>query len=212
MRSTSSITPARLALLATAALLLGACATGPKTFSNQSPGGNFAGYQSYNFADRLGTDDDPEIRSLLSQYLISEISAQMNSRGYRFAETDADISFNLNLVTQEKIRSTGGSSFGGYYGRGFYHPFYNPYYYGGYGGYDYNNRIIQYTEGTLSVAIIDNATRNIVWEGVSIRRINDEVRENLGAAVKTAVSEMFERYPYVAGSGVAQQMRVGDNN
>lgn len=196
-------------LLALASLLLGACATGPKTFSNEGPGGNFGAYQSYNFAERLGTDDDPEVRSLLSQFLISEISSQMNSRGYRFAEGDTDITIALGLVTQEKIRSTGSTGFGGYYGRGY--PFGFPYYggYGGYGGYDTGNRIVQYTEGTLSVAIVDNSTRAIVWEGISINRINDDVRDNLGATVKTAISEMFARYPYVAGSA-AQRTLVGE--
>jgi len=44
----------------------------------------------------------------------------------------------------------------------------------------------------------DTNSQQVVWEGISISRITDDVRENLGAAVKEAVTEMFAQFPYYA--------------
>jgi len=161
-------TALRAILLLVATIGITACSTYPKTFSNESPIADFSDYKTYNFAAVLGTDDDKEVRSLLTQYLVSEISEQMGNRGYVYQADDADVSFNFDLLTQEKIRSTPSANVNAFYG-------YGGYPYGiGYPGFGYGGgwgggwgggggeRIIQYTEGSLYVSIIDNATRGVV--------------------------------------------------
>lgn len=212
-------TALRAMLLLATALGLTACATYPKSFSNESPIADFSDYKSYNFAAVLGTDYDKEVRSLLTQYLVSEIGEQMANRGYVYQEDNADVSFNFDLITQEKIRSRPsggigyggfGPGYGGFYGGygGFYGNGFGPGFgYGGFGG-GFDNRIVQYTEGSLYVSIIDNATRGVVWEGVSVSRINDEVLGNLGLSIKNAITGMFEQFPYfAAGSARAAWLK-----
>lgn len=215
---------ARVATLVVVAAGLAACSTYPKTFSNESPIANFGGYQTYSFDKALGTDGDKEVRSLLTQYLIAEISEQMRSRGYVYQEEGADISFNFDLITQEKIRSQPSAAAGGFYGPGafgypyaFGYPGFYPGFGYGYGGLGYpgvgwgagwggGQRIIQYTEGSLYVSMIDNATRGVVWEGISVSRINDEVLENLGLSIRNAINGIFEQFPYSARGVVRPAM------
>jgi len=175
-----------------ALFMLTACSTGPVIFSNQSPMADFSKYSTYAFAETLETDDGKEVRSLLSQYLMSEISRQMGSRGYQQVDTDADLIIDFALMTKEKLRSVPSANVGGYYGRGGW-PGYG--YYGGYGN-DYH--ITQYTEGTLSLIMVDAKTSGVVWEAGSIGRITNEVRDNLQVAIETTIGEIFTRYPYSA--------------
>ena len=191
----------RALLLAAAVLLLGGCTAGPKVFTNESPIADFGRYSTYTFADDLGTDEGRDVRTLMSQYLIDEVSGQLDSRGYTFVEQDADLTVNFDMLTQEKLRSVPTASYGGYYGYGRYPGW------GYYGAYGDTYRITQFTEGSLSVTLIDSTTNGVVWEGIGVGRITDEVRENLGLSIREAVNLMFARFPYIAGSPapVAQQ-------
>ncbi len=175
-----------------AALLLSACTSGPVIFSNESPAANFGAYRTFSFAENLGTDDRSGVRSLLSQYLAREIALQMTERGYEQVNEDADLTFDFALVTKEKLRSVPTANFGGYYYGGY--PFYGGYY----GGYGDTYRITQYTEGTISIIMVDNATKGVVWEGCSVARMTDEVRDNLDLAARETVREIFSRFPYFA--------------
>ena len=187
-RDTSGNAPLR-AMAILSALLLSACSTGPVIFTNESPLADFAAYGSFTFVENPATDDREGVRSLLSQYLMSEITGQMVNRGYQPAGEDADLAFDFMLATKEKLRSVPSADFGGYYWGGYRHY-----------GYGYGNsyRITQYTEGTLRLVIIDKATNGIIWEGGSIKRVTDDVRDNLDLAVREAVTEIFSRYPYYA--------------
>jgi len=181
----------RSALLLLATVLLSACATSPRVFVNEAPNTQFDRYRTYTFAEKLGTDNKADVRSLMSQYLMIEVSGQLDRRGYQKVESDADVIIDFALVTEEKLRSTPSTSLGGFYGYGPY-PGYG--YYGGYGG----QRITQYTEGTLSVAVVDRKTMSVVWEGINISRITDAVREDMGGSAAAIIDEIFSRFPYRA--------------
>jgi hypothetical protein len=187
--------PRTIALLVAAAILLNACATTPRVFTNEAPNAQFDRYRTYAYAEKLGTDNNADVRSLLSQYLIIEVSRQLDSRGYQQVETDADVIVDFALVTKEKLRSTPSTSLGGFYGYGPY-PGYG--YYGNYGG---GQNITQYTEGTLSVAVVDRRTMSVAWEGINISRITDAVRENMGGNAAVVIDEIFARFPYRAAGG-----------
>ncbi len=185
------------ALLTLAAVITAGCATGPRVFSNTAPAADFDRYRTYSFAGQLGTDKRENVRSLLSQYLIVDVSRQLDSRGYQYVEDNADLIVDFAHITQEKLRSTPSGSVGGYYG-------YGPYPWYGYGAsYGDRYRITQYTEGTLSIAVVDAATKRVAWEGINIERITDDVCDNMAAAVTAAVDEIFTRFPYSAPATAA---------
>ena len=72
-----------------------------------------------------------------------------------------------------------------------------------YGGYD--TTTTQYTEGTLNIDLIDSASATLIWEGVTVGRITDKVRENLEEAVNSAIPEIMASYTQVASGFVPPQ-------
>lgn len=175
-----------LVILLTAAA--SGCATGPKIFSNQDPGANLANYRTYGFVQELSTDR-AEYSSLLSQYLRTATSRELEARGYRQA-AEPDLLVNFFINTKEKISSTTSPSpgFGGYYG-------YRGGYYGVWGGYD--TTVTQYTEGTLTIDLVDRSRGQLVWEGTAVGRVRDEARRNPQPAIDSVVSQIFAEYPVV---------------
>lgn len=170
-----------------AMLVVAGCATGPKIYTSKDPSADLAGFATYGFVAELGTDRQ-EYSSLLSQYLKASTARQLELRGYR-PSANPDLLVNFYVNTKEKVRSTQTPSAAGYYG-------YRYPYYGAWGGYE--TTVTQYTEGTLTVDLVDASEKQLVWEGTATGRITDEVRENLQPAVETAVSAIFAQYPIKA--------------
>jgi len=179
-----------------AATLLAACASSPKVFVNQDPNADLNSYSTYNYETPLGTDERSGYRSIVSNYLINAVDREMMVRGYTKSD-NPDLIINFYVHTQEKVKTTQSPSMGGgYYG-------YRGGYYGAYGGYD--TTVTQYTEGTLNVDIVDNTTDTLVWEGVTVGKITDKVRENLEEAANTAIAEILAKYTYTAEGFVPPQ-------
>lgn len=178
-------------LLIGLALLLAACASGPKITSDYDRSANFAAYRSFGFYDPLGTDQ-AGYESLVTQTLKAAVRQQMEARGYTYAETGADllVNFNARLAQRTDISQTPPTPM--YYGyrRGFY---------GGWGGYGYETRVDQYVEGTLNIDIIDAQRKQLVWEGVAVGRVTKKSQEDRQAAIRAAVAEIFAKYPFKAG-------------
>lgn len=176
------------------ALLVSGCASGPDIFVNEDPEANFANYNTYGFPPALSTDRASGYSSLLSQYLKTAVSQELDSRGYR-ESTNPDLEVNFYVHTQEKIKTTQTPTTTGYYGyRGGRYGTW-----GGYGGVAYETRVTQYTEGTLNVDLVDNKRDQLVWEAAMVGRVSKDARENLESRVNEAIAELFLEYPYRAG-------------
>jgi hypothetical protein len=157
-------------------------------FTNENPQAKFDSYKTYNYEAVLGTDEQKGYRSILSNHMIDAINIEMRSRGYALAD-NPNLIINFYVHTEEKIRTTTSPSMSGYYG-------YRSNRYGVYGGYD--TQVTQYTEGTLNIDLVDNAAHELAWEGVTVGRITNKVKENLTAAVHSAVAVIFEDFPHYA--------------
>ena len=57
----------------------------------------------------------------------------------------------------------------------------------------------QYTEGTLSIDLIDTARNQLVWEGIAVGRIRQSTLDDIQGAVNRVVPLIFQEYPYQAG-------------
>ena len=177
-----------------AAFVLAGCASGPKIYTNSHPQLDVRTYKTFSFANQLGTDQGHQ-RSIVSSHLMTATRTQLEARGYQHRAQGGQLMVDFNLVTKEKIssRTTSGPSFGmgGYYG-----------YRGGfYGTWDtYDTDITQYTEGTLRLDLVDASNDTLVWEGVAVGRLRDELREELEERANAVVGEMFAQFP---GAGPA---------
>ena len=170
-----------------AAFLLAGCASGPSIYVNTDPSASFAGYRTYNFMTPLGTDR-PGYSSVLSEYLRAAASRELEARGYQKSD-NPDLLVNFNVQTKEKIQSNtmpAGPAYGGYYG-------YRSGYYGTWGGYE--TQITQYTEGTLTVDVVDAARKQLAWDGTAIGRVREEARKNLQPAIDKVMAQIFEKFP-----------------
>jgi len=181
----------RIFLFAGMVFLLAACATGPTITADYDRSANFAAYRSFGFYEPLGTDQ-AGYESLITQTLKASVRQEMESRGYTYAETGADllVNFNGRLAQRTDVSQTPAPPM--YYGyrRGFY---------GGWGGYGYETRVDQYVEGTLNIDIVDAQRKQLVWEGVAVGRVGKKTQEERQAALRSAVAEIFAKYPFRAG-------------
>lgn len=192
MSSARSARPLRLWLAALAAVVLAGCASGPKLFVNEDPGADFASYRTFAFSTPLGTDS-PQYSSMLSTFLKDATRRELEGRGYRYVESDPDLLVNFYVKTKEKITSTSVPT-GPAYGAGYYG--YRGMNYGVWTGYE--TQVSQYTEGTLNIDLVDTRLKRLVWEGVAVGRVRDDIRENLKPAVDGVVTQVFAKYPHRA--------------
>ena len=175
-----------LILAGTAALVLSACATtsGPKVRIDADPTANMMSYGTYSFFAPFGTDRSGAATPL-GNSVKQSIRNEMDRRGVRYVESGGDLLVNAAVKSSEKTdvstMSVPDPYFGYRYGR------YDPWV-----GYNQETVVRQYTEGTLTV---DRARKQLVWSGAAFGRVTDKVRNNPQAAVTSAVSEIFARYP-----------------
>jgi len=184
---------ARLLVLAFAAALIGACASGPDLRSDYDKSVDFGQYRTYNFFADAGPDKT-QYQSLFTGYMIEAIDREMGSPGCTKSD-NPDLLVNFNANFQDKTRVTTTPSMGmGYYG-------YRGGYYGAWGGYGYGTEtnVTQYTEGTFNIDLVDARRKQLVWEAVAVGRIRDDTFDNLQQKVNDGVPQFFARYPFVAG-------------
>ncbi len=184
----------KLSLVAAVAIILTACSSGPKIYVNQDPNADLGGFKTFAFQTNLATDRADGTQSLLSQFFINATKDSLEKRGYTYSPNNPDLDVNFYVSTKEKIRSTSSPSAGGYYG-------YRGGYYGSYGGYE--TTVTQYTEGTVTIDLVNMSNNRLVWEGTAVGRISSDVRENLEEAVNGVVVEIFAKYPTQQGGGPA---------
>ncbi|NND57782.1 MAG: DUF4136 domain-containing protein [Xanthomonadales bacterium] len=145
-----------------AALLLSACASGPRIESNINPGTDFRSFQSYNFITPLGTDRSNGVRTPLSASLMAAMDGEMRQRG--LSKSDSPVllvDFAVSSTDRVQVRTTPNHSVQrSHWNRGFSTwP-------------SYSTSVRQYTEGSLIVDLIDPASNSLVAEGAATSRIS----------------------------------------
>lgn len=174
-----------------AALFAAGCATtsGPKTRIDYDKSADFSVYRTFGFPKETGTDRGG-YSTLVTSYLKSAMSSQMEARGYKYSEERPDLLVNFYMNTRERteLRPSPNASLGyGYYG----------YRYGLYTAwplYD-QDRTVTYKVGTLNIDIVDAEKKQLVWEGVAEGRVSDEELQNPKVAINAVVTELMRQYP-----------------
>ena len=176
-----------VALLA-AALFLAACESGPRVVTNAAPGFSLAGFQTFSYLQPLSTDNG-NVRTILSNELIDATTNELEMAGLRYVESGGDLLVNFVVATRETLQTRPSTGASVHHGRGRY---------GTWGGYSMSmstTEVVQRTEGTVAIDIIDAAQRQLVWEGAASGRVTDRVRENRAEAVNVAVREILAQFP-----------------
>ena len=182
-----------LAFLGAALLALGGCASVPDVRVAMDRSTDFTQYKTFAFASPLGTDRGG-YQSIVSKELKANTQREMEARGMRLVATAPQLLVNFSAAMTDKTRVTtepmfiGMDAGFGYYGYrgGMYAPW--PMYVD-------QTVVTQFKEGTLNIDVVDAARKQLVWEGVVTDRVTQEDLQNLPAAINTAVTAAFAKYP-----------------
>lgn len=174
-----------------AALLLCACAAGPRVTVDRDPAVEVARFETFAFFSPLGTDRGG-YQTLLSERLKAATRAGLEARGYRYDEANPQVLVNFGARTDERLEVTTFPGppppYLGYYG-------YRGGFYGGWPGYADRTVVDQYREGTISLDVVDAATRRLVWEGVAVARLGRSATRDPAAPVTAAVNAILAKFP-----------------
>jgi hypothetical protein len=184
-----------LAAIVVSQLLL-ACAT-PEIRTRSAPHADLAAYHTYAFVARPGTDRAGQ-RTPATHALEEVVQREMAARGYRLVATDPELLIDFHLSEQRQIHQEWGPTYGGDGTDAGYERYQslaqNPHS-GAPRQWDSGPDIQTYTEGTLTVDVIEGARNEVIWSGSAVGRTNPVARRDSGDALAHAVVEIFDHYP-----------------
>jgi hypothetical protein len=179
-------------LILVALIAMAACASNsssPRIITNSAPDFSLVNYKTFAYLQPLSTDRG-DVRSLTSAHLIEVTTRELEMSGLRFSESNPDLLINFVVSSRDTIRTRPSSTVSMHHGRGRY---------GTWGGYSLSmsaTEVVQGTEGSVDVDVIDASRNQLVWEGAAVGRITDSNRENLRGTLHQTVSDIFARFPY----------------
>jgi len=165
--------------------LMSACASGPTIITNSDPSADFMSLKTFDFMKPLSTDRG-NVQSLLSAQMIEATTAELEKLGMRHEQSNPDVLINFMLETQEQIRTRQGSTSVSMHRGGRY---------GMWGGTMSTPTIDQYTQGVLSIDMIDPVRNQLIWEGSATNRVTDRIRQNQEESVHNFVADIFAAFP-----------------
>lgn len=174
--------------LALIAISFAGCSSGPRIITNSDPSVDWTQYRTFGFFQTLGTDRNT-VRSIMSTQLMESTKREMEAAGFTFSEANPDLLINLVVTTRETLqtRPSSGASF--HHGRGRYGTW------SGWSASMSTTEVVQRTEGTLGVDIVDRARNQLVWEGAATKRVSDSTRRNQDQVLDDAIADIFAQFP-----------------
>jgi hypothetical protein len=187
----------RFAVTAVAVVLAAGCASTQRNVrSDYDRTADFSQYRTYGIMPEAGrSPTGGDYSTLVAKRIEAAVRREMEARGYAPSQTP-DLLVNFRVTVESKQDVTTVPSAGP--------PVYN-YRYGVYGGwpaYSYDTWVREYKEGTLLIDVVDARRQQLVWEAAGTGRVTKDKLDNLETTINNAVSALFERYPFRAGSGV----------
>ena len=170
------------------ALCLASCSTGPTIITNSDPSADWSQYRTFGFFNPLGTDRG-NVRSIVSNQLIESTTREMEKAGFRFAESQPDLLINFVLSTRETIQTRPSSSASMHHSRGRYSTW------SGWSMSASTTEVVQRTEGTLGIDIVDRARNQLVWEGAASKSVTESTRQNQAEVLDSAIADVFAQFP-----------------
>ena len=167
--------------------LLPAVATAQSVAYDYRQNQDFSRLKTYTFKD-VSKSDNP----FVDERIAAAIAAQLAARGLTRDDTDPDVYVSVRQTFDTEPRYTiYGSPWG--YGYGWGYP--------GFYGYDWNPwyttvEVKEIVVGTLTVDLKDVATDQLVWRGISVKRVHPMSKPSkVEKRINRRVSKMFEKYP-----------------
>jgi hypothetical protein len=173
--------------LAAAGLLaiLTACASKPVVRTQSAPALEIQKYQSFGFVEHPDTDK-ADYTTIVTRYLKDAVSREMVARGYTRSD-QPDLLVNFTTGSKDKVEGDPWPDVGlgwGRWSRGW-----------GWGGIWHGRDIRTVTEGSLTIDVVDQQHKELVWSGTAKGRVTTRDEDNPQSAIDKAVSAIFMKYP-----------------
>lgn len=189
----------RSILTLAALLLLAACASTPKVYSDFDPAQDFSQYTTFSWtsADPVIINSETPVSPLVVDRLKAAVKSIMEQKGYTFVDlrSTADIAITLTIGARDKIeiRQEPNVMYNNDWRWG------NRYWVGA-SAPAYTDRTIEYEEGTLAIDIFDVNRHAPVWHGVSEKRLKKDQRAGEASFINTAVENTLMVFPSQGGN------------
>jgi hypothetical protein len=176
-------TASALALATITVLVAGCAAPSVHVRVDHDPAHSIASYKTFGFHRQQSTDGI-HYSTLLTSHLKDSTRQQLERRGYVYSEDQPQllVNFIVSVERQQEVRATPVSSFAGVRAG-----------YRGWGAYDVTT--VTTRQGTLTIDLVDAASRSLVWQGIGEGAVSRKAERNTSAAVSAAVSEIFRNFP-----------------
>lgn len=160
-------------------ILLAGCSAAPAVRVDKAPGAKLGQYRTFAFYDHLATDRS-SYTSLVSQHLRQSTRDELERHGYVFDDRNPDlkVNFNVRVTDRQELRSYPTNA--GIFVRRI-------------GVQDVD--VVNYRQGTVSIDLVDNHLKSLVWQGVADGRVDDRMIESPGKAIDTVVKQIFVGFP-----------------
>ena len=180
----------RLFAAGAALLLMAGCASGPDVRGDFDPAADFGRFRTFGFVEQAGTDTG-DARSITTTLLQNAAAREMEARGYVRSDTpDLVINFHGRLEERVDIQSRPAPSMGPTWG-------YRGWAGSSWGGTEVTTR--RYNVGTLVMDLVDLEQRQMVFQGTLQTNVSNEMLRNREQSINTLVTELFAKFPFVAG-------------
>lgn len=178
-------TLARALALASCLAILTACASKPIVRTQSAPALDLQKYRSFGFVEHPDTDK-AGYTTLTTQFLKDAVTREMLARGYA-QSAQPDLLVNFTTGSKDKVEGDSWPDVGlswGHWSRGW-----------GWGGMWGGRDIRTVTEGSLTIDVVDERQKELLWSGTAKGRVTSRDEDNPQTALDKAVSAIFTQYP-----------------
>lgn len=167
--------------------------TPPEVTTRYDQSVDFSAYRTFAFFEPLAVET-AGYEPVVAKTMKAAARAEMEKRGYVYAETGADLLINLSAKLAKQLEVKPVESVAP--------PVYFTFRQGYYSDWsaESQSEVTEYTEGTINVDLIEAKSKKLVWEGVAVGRATKKTKRNREAVLTDAVAEIFSKYWYRPGS------------
>jgi hypothetical protein len=166
-----------LKLLPLFALMLLVSCSSVRVATDYDTKADFTKYKTYAFYKK--GIDKVEVSDLDKRRILRAIESEMTSKGMTKSE-NPDVIVNIFAKSTKKVKVYDDFNY-----------FWRPWYYGP----NFGTRISQYNEGTLFIDMIDNAKKELVWQGIGSGALVMNNPKKKEERIKEFVGEIMSKYP-----------------
>lgn len=156
----------KIALPVFAAFIITGC--GVQSYVEKDPSVNLNSYSTYAWiGDKNSRKNDKPYKDFQDTYLTELISQQLEKNGFVKARSNPDVLIDYDIMIEDAVREKTDAVYSRPFVRYIYNPYtgrvnslYFPSRYMGHNNYD-----VPYKSGTVTINIVDNDSKKLVWQG-----------------------------------------------